>query len=172
MGENASPDTPYYPVLKRDPSATDFPPQGVPLASDEEEAAEKTTIYSATVMPSAGYHRSDTGLIAHEVFSLRGVSQQYGPSTMYEITIDIARWGLKPGDVITLRTASAARGYLTERNGIWVDESNVACVNVGNCRDSGKEFAIHHVDERGKATKIKQPASEAGSCFYTDKGNH
>ena len=66
----------------------------------------------------------DTGNIKNELFSGKGISQQYGPWIAKDVTLDISGWGLRAGDKITLYTWSKAHAFQTQRKGQWVEESN------------------------------------------------
>merc|ERR1712003_556372 len=115
----------------------------------------------------------DTGLIAKELFSGNGVSQEYGPYMQGTVEIDISQWGLKTGDLITLRTWYKANGFQTERNGAWVQETNSVPIDVAGDTSNGVEFTIQYGDAGGVATKIKQEGSSSlPAYFYTDKGTH
>merc|ERR1712003_1705 len=115
----------------------------------------------------------DTGLIAKELFSGNGVSQEYGPYMQGTVEIDISQWGLKTGDLITLRTWSKANGFQIERNGAWVQETNSVPIDVAGGTSNGVEFTIQYDDAGGVATKIKQEGSSSlPAYFYTDKGTH
>merc|ERR1712187_1053365 len=102
-----------------------------------------------------------------------GVSQEYGPYMRGTVEIDISQWGLKTGDLITLRTWYAANGFQTERNGAWVQETNSVPIDVAGGTSNGVEFTIQYDDAGGVATKIKQEGSSSlPAYFYTDKGTH